>query len=378
MGTGIITSKERLGIFEGILPRGAIVDADGDRRPLDILKEFSRKAVSIAVVDDAALPDIEASELELLDWTALPQEHPVKLIFAASPKRTAKDAFLKELKDAYVNIVYPQDGAIPIDAIKELLGASETHPSPQIETDIEQDSTLEEETMPNWDACPPTEATASAKARRCKTVACASLAGHPGATSLSMSMALWLARKGRKKVVCVLSDTALFNHLKAGFKEDADGDSFAYKGVTFCSFLGADAQASDASWAVFDCGRIYTTCADTPASAAHRRFYTSGIKLMCLEGQPWDLPKLKDALRDMAPGEVASWAWCARGASDDLITQLRGYLTTLGAETPRWYKIPENPDFFGRRGHDGLDKANYEGILGIRRDKNAEQEGECL
>ena len=378
MGTGIITNRERLGIFEGILPRGAIVDADGARRPLDILKEFSRKAVGVAIVDDAALPDIEASELELLDWTALPQEHPVKIVFAASPKRTAKDPFLRELKDASVDVIYPQDGAIPIDALGKLICAPESHPSPQIETDIEQDLTLEEETMPNWDACPPEETTASAKARRCKTVACASLAGHPGATSLSMSMALWLARKKRKKIVCALSDIALFNHLKAGFREDADGGSFAYKGVTFCSFLGAEEQAADASWAVYDCGRIYTTCADTPASAAHRRFYTSDIKLMCLEGQPWDLPKLKDALRDMAPGEVASWAWCARGASDDLITQLRGYLATLGAETPSWYRIPENPDFFGRRGHDGLDKASYEGILGIGQRNDAEQEGECL
>lgn len=378
MGTGLITSKERLGIFESILPRGTIVDADGSRRPLDILKEFSRKAVSVAVIDDAALPNIEASELELLDWMALPQEHPVKVIFAVSPKRATKDAFLRELKGASVDVVYPQEGAIPVDTIRRLLNTPETHPSPHVETGLELEKKAEEETMPNWDACPPTEAQTATRARRCKTVACASLAGHPGATSLSMSMALWLARKGRKKVVCALSDTALFNHLRAGFKEDADETSFAYKGVTFCSFAGADEQAADASWAVYDCGRIYTTCADTPASAAHRRFYTSDVKLMCLEGQPWDLPKLKDVLKDMAPGEVASWAWCARGASDDLLTQLRSHLATLGAETPRWYKIPENPDFFGRRGHDRLDKVSYEGILGIRPSKDAEQVGECL
>lgn len=401
MSIGLITTKERTGPFEAILPRGSIVENSGARRPAEVLREFARKAVDEAVVDDAALPEIEASELELLDWAALPQTHPVRIVFAASPSRGEKDRFLQELAPTAVDVVRAQDGAIPLSEIKDriahpgkqaepALSASApkkrdakaaAHPLPKGEARIELSDEEDEEmqTMPSWDEGIPDGIThPEAKVRKRKTLSCASLAGHPGVTTLSMSIAMWLATNTRKKVVCALSDTSLFNLLKTGFGSDPGEGSFIYKGVTFTAFAGAEAAAEDAGWAIYDCGHLFTTHADTPASAAHRRFYTSDLKLMCLEGQPWDLPHLKECLHDMSPGEVASWTWCCRGASDDLITQLRVHLGSLGADTARWYKTPEVPDFFGRRHHDGLDKVSFEGILGLKIGSSEDEEGGCL
>ncbi len=190
-----------------------------------------------------------------------------------------------------------------------------------------------------------------------------------------MSIAFWLARDARKKVVCTFSDNSLYNLLKAGFKNNGEVDAFAYKGVIFCPFSEADSHSADAAFAIFDCGHLFTTHADTPASSAHRRFYTSDIKLMCIEGQPWDLHKLKEAIRDMSPGEVASWTWCARGAAEDFITQVRSHLAGVGADTERWFRTPENSDFFGRKATDRFDKINYNAVIGRQGPDDLAKEG---
>ena len=62
--TGVITSKERSQMFKEVLPRGTIIECDPSRRVTDILKEFSRKAVDVALIDDEGLSDPEANELE--------------------------------------------------------------------------------------------------------------------------------------------------------------------------------------------------------------------------------------------------------------------------------------------------------------------------
>lgn len=362
-------------MFKEVLPRGTIIECDPSRRVTDILKEFSRKAVDVALIDDEGLSDPEANELEILDWTVLPQTHPVRIIFATSPKRRQKDPYLKKLEEAQgLDVVLPEGSRLPMESIVEALGAKRddgasdvqgrpSHPSP----DSFGGETIEDvpEPEPDWsDAVPEEPKKTKRNARRCKTISTASLFGHPGATTLAMSVAFWLAQDTRKKVFCTFSDNSLYNLLKAGFRNDEDMDAFAYKGVTFCPFSEADAHSSDAAWAIYDCGHLFTTHADTPASAAHRRFYTSDIKLMCIEGQPWDLPKLKEAIRDMSPGEVASWTWCARGTAEDFITQVRSHLAKMRADTNRWFRTPENADFFGRKGADGFDRINYNAAIG--------------
>lgn len=374
--TGVITSKERSGMFKDTLPRGTIIECDPSRRVTDILKEFSRKAVDVALIDDEGLSDPEANELEILDWTVLPQTHPVHIVFASSPKRKQKDTYLKKLASAQgLDVIYPDGTYLPMESVLKAIGANaeacsesdmlepSSHPLPIGASDKTIDSTDEPE--PDWsDAVPESPKPAKKGARRCKTISTASLFGHPGATTLAMSVAFWLARDTRKKVVCTFSDNSLYNLLKAGFRDDGKADSFTYKGVTFCPFSEADAHSADVAFAVFDCGHLFTTHADTPASSAHRRFYTSDIKLMCIEGQPWDLPKLKEAIRDMSPGEVASWTWCARGAAEDFITQVRSHLAGMGADTERWFRTSENADFFGRKATDRFDKINYNAVIG--------------
>lgn len=385
--TGVITSKERSGMFKDALPRGTIIECDPSRRVIDVLKEFSRKAVDVALIDDEGLSDHEANELGILDWTALPQTHPVRIVFAASPKRRQKDAYLKQLAGAQgLDVIYSEGTYLPMESVLEAIGASasacngpnelmpSTHPLPMGVSDKTIDGADEPE--PDWsDAVPEDPKPAKKGARRCKTISTASLFGHPGATTLAMSIAFWLARDTKKKVVCAFSDNSLYNLLKAGFRNDGEADAFAYKGVTFCLFAEADVHAADAAYAVFDCGHLFTTHADTPASSAHRRFYTSDLKLMCIEGQPWDLPKLKEAIRDMSPGEVSSWTWCARGAAEDFITQVRSHLAGVGADTERWFRTPENADFFGRKGTDGFDKINYNAVIGRQRPDDLAKEG---
>lgn len=380
--TGVITSKDRCGMFKEVLPRGTIFECDPNRRVKDILKEFSRKAVDVALIDDEGLTDPEANELEILDWTALPQTHPVRIVFASSPKRKAKDPYLKKLADTQgLDVVLPEGSSLAMDGIVEalrVLSADITdvgelqeplaHPLPRGASDATIRVT-EDDVEPDWSAAVPEKTVpvkTKTKTRRCRTISTASLFGHPGATSLAMSMAFWLARDTKKRVVCAFSDNSLYNLLKAGFKHEEESDCFAYKGVTFCPFADVDEHAEGAVWTIHDCGHLYTTHADVPASSAHRRFYTSDIKLMCVEGQPWDLPKLKDALSDMSPGEVASWTWCARGASEDFITQARIYLASLGADTERWFRTPDNADFFAKRNADGFDSINYNAVVGKR------------
>lgn len=376
---GAITSKARSEMVRSALPRGAIIECAEGRRITDVLRELSRKAVAAAVVDDAALEDPQAAELEMLDWSALPQKHPVRIVFAASPARRAKDPAIKSLSEAAgIEVVRTAHGSFPEGEIARALaraagsarGDGEAAGMPAHASregprrgNIEGTGSIERE--PDWSAIMPARTEpVPAKPRRCRTVAAASLFGHPGATTLSMSLAFWLARAKRKKVVCALSDKALFNLLKAGFKTEPGEEGFRYKDVAFCSFDEAERLAADAAWAVYDCGRLFTTRADTPASTAHRRFYTSDMKLMCLQGQPWDAPELKEALAGLSPSEVASWTWCARGASSDLVAMARGYLGDVGADGGAWFKVPENPDFFARASRDGFDEINYEGLLG--------------
>lgn len=398
MRTGLITSKDRATLYKEVLPRGTIIECDPDRRLKDTLRELTRKAVNVAVVDDAGLAHPEQDELEILDWAALPQTHPLRIVFVASPERSLKDPLFSALAESQVyDIVLPEDPgelfreikqriAVPAtaDDVKQYLERSkkrsrsgsgrkrnlkrivQAHPLRKAPRIVERESKENQPcTEPSWSyIMPETPKQTMMQSKRRKVVSTASLFGHPGATTLAMSLALWLAKDKRKKVICALSDNAFFNHLKAGFDVKATDESFEYKGVTFCTFAEADALADDAAWAVYDCGRLFTTHADTPASNAHRRFYTSTMKLMCLEGQPWDMPKVKDALKDMAPSEVSSWTWCIRSASSDFIAQLKAYLTDMHANTEKWFKTPENPEFFSRAGHDGFDKVNYDGLLG--------------
>ena len=408
---GVITTKERTELFKEALPRGTIVECSGEQRIMEAMRELSRKAINVAVVDDAALAEPETDELEILDWAALPTKHPMRIVFAASPERTRKDPFLSALLDAGVyDIVLPDDAEALFSEVGERVvdpftseqaekwlrsgakpapktapkrkrakasDATETHPS---EEDAEQEESTEEEEdeaseEPSWGSVMPKKprTTASAPQRR-KVISCASLFGHPGATTLAMSLSFWLARTKKGKVVCALSDTAFFNHLKAGFKAEPLAERFEYKDVVFCTFSRAEEEIADAAWAVYDCGRILTTDASTPSSTAHRRFYTSDVKLMCVQGQPWDMPKVMEALQGLSPSEVASWTWCARSSSSDFIAQVRGYLADMGAETAKWFKTPENPEFFARRDRDGFDKINYKGLL----DKSSEpQEGDA-
>lgn len=414
MRTGLITSKDRAALYKEVLPRGTIIECDPKRRLKDTLREMSRKAVNVAVVDDAGLAHPEADELEMLDWAALPQKHPLRIVFAASADRSPKDPLFAALAEAQVyDIVHPDqpdelfqavrqrvENPASADDVQQYLSRSprrrggrtgqktpgrenhlkriaSSHPLPTPPKPIERESEENQPcTEPSWShIMPETPKQTTTHTKRRKVVSTASLFGHPGATTLAMSLALWLAKGKRKKIVCALSDNAFFNHLKAGFNVEAAAESFEYKGVTFCTFAEAEALADDASWAIYDCGRLFTTHADTPASNAHRRFYTSNMKLMCLEGQPWDTPKVKDALKDMAPSEIASWTWCIRSASSDFIAQLKAYLTEMHANTESWFKTPDNPEFFGRTGHDGFDKVNYDGLLGKSRH---DQEGGCL
>ena len=194
----------------------------------------------------------------------------------------------------------PEDSCLSTESIIDALGAkrddaasdgqgASSHPSLERSSSETIDDAPDPE--PDWsDAVPEEPKSTKRSARRCKTISAASLFGHPGATTLAMSIAFWLARDTRKKVVCTFSDNSLYNLLKAGFKNDGEADAFAYKGVTFCPFSEADSHSANAAFAIFDCGHLFTTHADMPASSAHRRFYTSDIKLMCIEGQPRTFP----------------------------------------------------------------------------------------
>ncbi len=409
---GVITTKDRTERFKEALPRGTIVECNGEQRIMEAMRELSRKAINIAVVDDAALAKPETDELEILDWAALPTKHPMRIVFAASSERTRKDPFLSALLDAGIyDIVLPEDA----DALFAEVGArvvepytseqaeewlrsgmrpsaktaakrrrakapdeAETHPYEEPKERVEMASMEDGEIYdePSWGSIMPDKPkTTVAAPRKRKVISCASLFGHPGATTLSMSLAFWLAKTTRKKTVCALSDTAFFNHLKAGFKAEPLDERFEHKDVVFCAFAHAEEECADASWAIYDCGRLLTTSADTPASSAHRRYYTSDIKLMCVQGQPWDMPKAKEALQGLSPSEVASWTWCVRSTSSDFLAQLRGYLADMGADTAEWFRTPENPEFFARRNRDGFDGINYDGLLGKR---STNREGERL
>lgn len=407
---GLITNKDRVALYKESLPRGAIIECDTGRRLKDTFREMSRKAVSVAVVDDAALEHPEEGELDILDWAALPQKNPMRIIFAASPERSPKDPIFAALAEAKVyDIVRPEspeelfrevryriDNPASADCAERYLGRggkrrrsakrvartknpsrlqadANSHPLREEAYIVENTEEDEPCTEPSWSAImPDTPQQRATRAKRRKTISTASLFGHPGATTLAMSLAIWLARETRKKTVCALSDNAFFNHLKAGFTTECREGSFVYKGVTFCTFAEAERITEDAACSVYDCGRLYTTHADTPASSAHRRFYTSDLKLMCLEGQPWDMPKVKDALKGMAPSEIASWKWCVRSSSSDFISQLKAFLESTNANTENWYRTPENPDFFARAGHDGFNEINYDGLLGRKRRQNLE------
>lgn len=400
---GVITTKDRTELFKEALPRGTIVECSGEQRIMEAMRELSRKAINVAVVDDAALSEPETDELEILDWAALPTKHPMRIVFAASPERTRKDPFLSALLDAGIyDIVLPEDTDALFSEVGErvvdpftseqaekwlrsgtkptaktaptrkrtkAVEPKESHPfeGPDIKEQSEPVEVQEPYDEPNWGAIMPTKPkTTTSRAPKHKVISCASLFGHPGATTLSMSLAFWLAREKKGKVVCALSDASFFNQLKAVFRANPLDERFEYKDVVFCTFARADEERSDAAWAVYDCGRILTTSVETPSSSAHRRFYTSDIKLMCVQGQPWDMPKAIEALQGLSPSEVASWIWCVRASSIDFIAQVRGYLADMGVDAATWFMTPENPEFFARRDRDGFDKINYEGLLGKR------------
>lgn len=397
---GVITTKDRTERFKKALPRGTIVECCGERRIMEAMRELSRKAVNVAVIDDASLSEPEIDELEILDWAALPTKHPIRIVFAASQGRNRKDPFFSALLDAGIyDIALPEDADALFTEVAVLVtdprtaeqaerwlrgGAKppkkatarrtriketerdEAHPYIAPRTAIESVASEDGNDEPSWGSIMPEKPKATTSPRKRKTISCASLFGHPGATTLAMSLAFWLARAKKGRVVCVLSDTSFFNHLKMGFRNEPLSERFEHKGVAFCTFNRAKEEGTNATWTIYDCGRLLTTGAETPASSAHRRFYTSDVKLMCVQGQPWDMPKAKEALCGLSPSEVASWIWCARSSASDFIAQLRGYLTDMSADTSRWFKVPENPEFFARASRDGFDKINYEGLLGKR------------
>ena len=88
---GVITDAKGRLAFEGALPEGTLFEVSGNPDVRRTLREWSRLAVDVAVVDDDGLPYKEISEPDLLHWPAAAQEHPVRIVFVASSDRDEND-----------------------------------------------------------------------------------------------------------------------------------------------------------------------------------------------------------------------------------------------------------------------------------------------
>lgn len=117
---GVITDEEGRRAFSRALPEGTLFEVSDNPDVRRTLREWSRLAVDVAVVDDDGLPYKEVSEPDVLHWPAAPQEHPVRIVFVASRDRGEDDPFLKLLVSVGVyDIVLRSEGCDVAAAVSE-------------------------------------------------------------------------------------------------------------------------------------------------------------------------------------------------------------------------------------------------------------------
>ena len=117
---GVITDAKGRLAFEGALPEGTLFEVSGDPDVRRTLREWSRLAVDVAVVDDDGLPYKEVSEPDLLHWPAAAQEHPVRIVFVASRDRGEDDPLFSLLVSVGIyDIVLRREGADVTEAVIE-------------------------------------------------------------------------------------------------------------------------------------------------------------------------------------------------------------------------------------------------------------------
>lgn len=117
---GVITDAKGRLAFEGALPEGTLFEVSGNPDVRSTLREWSRLAVDVAVVDDDGLPYKEVSEPDLLHWPAAAQEHPVRIVFVASRDRDEDDPLFSLLVSVGIyDIVLRREGADVAEAVIE-------------------------------------------------------------------------------------------------------------------------------------------------------------------------------------------------------------------------------------------------------------------
>lgn len=117
---GVITDAKGRLALEGALPEGTLFEVSGNPDVRRTLREWSRLAVDVAVVDDDGLPYKEISEPDLLHWPAAAQEHPVRIVFVASSDRDENDPLFSLLVSVGIyDIVLRREGADIAEAVIE-------------------------------------------------------------------------------------------------------------------------------------------------------------------------------------------------------------------------------------------------------------------